>query len=202
MCRDELGFAIHRLKTDVDEHETVAALMAKLLVAEPGEKPKLAQYCGQSELHSWIQVVVARHILYEKRLLKHAEPFTEAILEELMASGSSEWQAMDPSTRRAFKGALAKALAALSAHDRNLLRYRLDGLSLAVIAEIYQVSFSTVSRWLARVGVVVKHAVLSDLRQSLRVPSAEMDSLVRSLLGQMNSSIRLEISRAFPDEQK
>jgi RNA polymerase sigma-70 factor (ECF subfamily) len=200
MCRDELRFALRRLRTTADEKEVLAAVMAKLLVAASGEEPKLAQYNGQSELHSWIQVVVARHIIYEKRLARPTEAVTEALLEELVEAGGSQWRAMDSVTRQVFKESLAKALASLSPRDRNLLRYRLDGLSYAAIADLHQVRSSTVSRWLGRVNVTVKHVVLADLRRSLRLESSELDSLVRSVLGQMNSSIRLQISRAFQDE--
>jgi RNA polymerase sigma-70 factor (ECF subfamily) len=197
LCRDQLRLALRRLKTNADEGETLAAVLEKLLVAKNGAAPKLTQYAGLSELRHWLQAVVTRHICYEKRLLREGksspEPLTEAILAELVSSGSPEWQRMEVSAREAFRHALGKTLGALSPRDRNLLRYRLEGLRLSSIAEIYHVSFSTVSRWLASIGVTVKHTVLAELRKTLRLESA--DSLVHSLLGQISSSIRLELSR-------
>jgi RNA polymerase sigma-70 factor len=202
MCRRELRYMYSTLKMSGDENEAVAALLAKLLVAAPDTQPKLSQYRGESELHRWIQMVAARYLLNTKRMHWREEPLDEVMLAEIVAAENMEWKALDSSARQAFKKALKKALADLPYHDRNLLRHRLDGLTLAAIAALYQVNRSTTSRWLARVGVVVKHAVMQQLRQSLRLDASQLDSLVRSLLGQVGSSFRREVSHALPDDRR
>jgi RNA polymerase sigma-70 factor len=127
---------------------------------------------------------------------------TEAILAEIESREAPEWRSMDTLARQAFKAALGTALAGLSCRDRVLLRHVLDGLTLTAIAGFYKVSRPTISRWFSQVQVIVEHAVLCELRDRLRLARPDLDSLVRSLLGQVDTSIRAEMSRAFQDEQK
>jgi RNA polymerase sigma-70 factor (ECF subfamily) len=200
LCRREVGFAVQRLHAPVDEDDALATLLAKLLVSQPGAAPKLSQYAGNAELRRWVRIVVLRHVLNATESHRHDEPLDAAVLKELVSKESREWRTLDPAGREAFQTALARSLASLSFQDRNLLRHRLDGLSVTTIAELYQVHHTTVSRWLSRVGAVVEHAVLGELRDSLRLGRPDLESLVRSLLSQVNSSIRSEVSRALPDD--
>jgi RNA polymerase sigma-70 factor len=197
LCRDEVRYTTRQLRATVDEDDAVASLVSKLLVAEHGAEPKIGQYSGQSELHRWIQVAVVRHVLNSERPHSREVPLTEAILEDIESANLPEWRSMEVSAREAFKAALAKALGDLSLQDRNLLRHRLDGLLLAEIASLYKLNEATVSRRLARAGTIVEQAALCELRGRLRLNSSEIGSLVRSLLSQVNSSMRAEVSCAL-----
>jgi RNA polymerase sigma-70 factor len=201
LCRSELHIALRRMPMAMEEDDVLASLMAKLLVAEPGAEPKLSGYVGYSELHRWIRIVAVNHMLDMTKPCKQ-EPLTEALLEEIESGAAPEWRAMDTLGRQAFKEALGKALDDLSWRDRNLLRHRLEGMTLTAIAAFYKLSLPTVSRWSSRVQVIVEHAVLSEMRERLRLARPDLDSLVRSLLGQVDTSIRAEMSRAVQDEPK
>jgi RNA polymerase sigma-70 factor (ECF subfamily) len=198
LCRVGLRCALHHMRITLDGEEAVASLLAKLLVAEPGTEPRLGQYAARSELRRWLQVVAVRHVLDEKRLLREV-PHIEDPLAELFLGETLEWRQADPAARRAFKEALGKVIASLSVRDRNLLRLRFDGVSTVAIGAFYGVRHSTVSRWLVRVGVAVEHGVRRELRESLRLGKRDLDSLVRSILRQVDTSICREVWRACGD---
>jgi hypothetical protein len=83
-----------------------------------------------------------------------------------------------------------------------LLNLRLDGFGIPAIAALYRVNRTTASRWLAKAGATVEHAVFCELRDTMRLAERDLGSLVRSLLSQVDSSIRTEVSRAFPGPQR
>jgi RNA polymerase sigma-70 factor len=200
LCREELHSAGRRLEIAVDEEDALATLLSKLLVAQPGSQPKLVQYSGRSGLRTWLQVVILRHLLAKARLSRPEEPLEEAILAGILSSESPEWKRLDSIARRSFKEALGRALGSLAPRDRLLLRQRLNGLSMDALALLFKVSQATVSRWFARVSVSVEHAVRRELRNALRLDSRELDSLVHSLLSQVDTSIRIEMHRACGGE--
>jgi RNA polymerase sigma-70 factor len=202
LCRSELGFAVHRLRIAIDEDEAVVAVLGKLLMGNRGGEPKLNQYAGRSELRRWIQVVMVHHIADTRPFQWREVPLTEAMLAEIASSEAPEWKALDAPARQAFKDALAAALEALPLEDRNLLRHRLEGLSLSAIGTLYRVNLSTVSRWIGRVSAEVEHETLCRLRESLQLEQPDLDSLVRSLLGQLDSSVRVAVAQAFRGEQR
>jgi RNA polymerase sigma-70 factor (ECF subfamily) len=200
LCRAGLDFALRRLKIAADLGPLAANLLSKLLVAESGSPPKLGSYAGRSELLRWIQAVALRQVVDERRLFLRDKLLHEALLDEIVAQGLPEWKSMDLAGRHAFREALKRALGGLMGRDRTLLRLRLEGLSLAEIAERFEVRHNTVSRWLMRVGVVVEHAVRRELREGLKLPSSEIDSLVRSALSRVDTSLRREVTRACGDQ--
>jgi RNA polymerase sigma-70 factor (ECF subfamily) len=199
LCCKELHLAFQRVRPTADEDDTLATLMAKLLVAQRGRAPKLSQYEGRADLQHWMRAVVVRHVLNTLESSPREKPLTEALLAEI-ESGSlvPEWKAMDLLARQAFKEALGKALEALPCRDRNLLRHRLDGLNATEIGALYDVSHMTALRWLSRAIATVKEAVLRELGDSLRLKGSDLESLVRSLLGRVDSSMRVAVSRALP----
>jgi RNA polymerase sigma-70 factor len=196
LCRSELRFALRRLKTEVDEDEVTSTLLAKLLVAETGSEPKLRLYAGRSELRRWLQVVIACHVLKERRWQQRSEAHREAFLAGMVFPGIPGLREMDTATRQSFKEALGKAFESLAPRDRYLLQLRLDGLNTVAIAAFFDVQRSTVARWLVRVNVAVEHAVRRELRDRLRLANRDLDSLVRSVLSRVDTSIRIEVSRA------
>jgi hypothetical protein len=81
----------------------------------------------------------------------------------------------------------------LSDDERYLLRLRLEGLNKVAISKLFNVHHSKVSRRLERISVAVEHAVRSELRATLRVRGQDCDSLVRSMLGRLDTSIRRHV---------
>jgi RNA polymerase sigma-70 factor (ECF subfamily) len=185
----------------VDEEEMIATLMARLLVAEPGRNPRLSQYAGRSELRRWLQVAATRHILYAKRRPARSAPLEETMLAEVLAAAVPEWGNADVASRQAFKEALGRALKSLGKRDRSLLRLRLEGLNTIAIGKIFRVDRRQVSRWLGRVNVAIEQEVRRELRESMRLTSQDLDSLVRSVLSRVDTSIRFQVSSAIQDDK-
>jgi RNA polymerase sigma-70 factor len=202
LCSSALRAALRQLKTSVDEKEALATLLTLLLVAEGGNEPRLAQYRGRSALSRWLQVVAGHHVLKTKRWNERSENLYEALLASAASRGLLEWKESDATTREVFKRALAKSLDGLDYRDRILLRMRLDGLSMIEIAKLFKVRHNTVSRWLARVNLAVERAVRRELRDTLRLQNPELDSLVRSMLSQVDTSLRAQVSQLCKGEEK
>jgi RNA polymerase sigma-70 factor len=191
-----------RLKVTLDPDELTATILAMLLVAAPGAAPTLGQYAGRSELKRWLEVVIGHEALKLERKQARADSLQDALLEAMVSDGLVEWKEMDAATRQSFKQALVRALEGLSARDRSLLHLRLDGWNMADMATLFHVRHTTISRWLARVNVAVDHAVRRELRESLRLDGSDFESLVRSFLSRMDSSIRCQVSRACGGEER
>jgi RNA polymerase sigma-70 factor (ECF subfamily) len=200
LCRTALDFALRRANSKADKGEIFSILMSKLLVAEPGFEPRLGQYFGGAELRRWIQIVAVHHILDQKRALLRTKSPDEIILTGILSSKTPEWRKLDGASRQVFREALWRAIESLRSEDRNLFKLRLDGLSTFAMGRLFNVHPSTVSRWLSRVGVAVEHAVQRELRGLLRLKRHEVDSLVSSILKQVDTSIRREVSRACGDD--
>jgi RNA polymerase sigma-70 factor (ECF subfamily) len=200
LCRHELRMAIQLLKVSKSEDDLLSILLTKLLVDKPGAEAKLRQYAGHSRLRRWVQVIAVHHVLNATEQPEREKPIPEALLHEMVDKGNVEWRPLDASAREAFKTALVKGLASLESRDRNLLRHRIAGLSLTAIAALYAVNVSTVSRWLTRVEAILEQTVLSELRKALRLRGPDLDSLVRSVLSVVDSSVCGEVARGLRDE--
>jgi RNA polymerase sigma-70 factor len=190
LCRAALRYATSQLRATVDEEEVTTTVLSDLVIKEPGGEPKLAQYSGRCQLHGWLQVIMAHNVMRATWRHRRSEQLHEAMLTEAGWADLGKWRGNDPATKAKFKQALLKALDGLSDRDRALLRLRLDGLSMASMASLYNVRQATISRWLEKVNVLVEYVVRQELSDSLGLNSKEIDSLVRSVLSQVGSSIR------------
>jgi RNA polymerase sigma-70 factor len=197
LCRLQLRLAARRLGVAIDEDDARAALLSKLLVAPSDSAPRLNQYAGRAQLSRWIRVVAVRQVLDAKETQSRDVPIQELLLASALSEAPREWKGMDGTSRLAFKEALGRALKDLSVRDRNLLRLRLEGLNTVAIAAFFRVHRPTVSLWLKRVNATVQLSVRRELRQALRIPSQEVDSLLRSVLSGIDTSIRCRLTSAF-----
>lgn len=172
-----------------DEARQVIA--SKLLVAAPGEAPKIAEYVGRGPLSAWVRVVAIRTALNLRRGKGHAAALAaERELDELAAADDVELAVIRRRYRPAFEAALSRSLAGLSVRDRALLRLRfVEGVELARIATMYGVHRATATRWLAD----TRRAVLDEIRRiltaELGATAAELDSLAGLLRSQLHVSL-------------
>jgi RNA polymerase sigma-70 factor, ECF subfamily len=92
--------------------------------------------------------------------------------------------------RAHFQHALPTAIAALSPHDRALLRYHyLDGLTFDQIAKIQGVHRTTASRAVERACTELVDHIRRAMRDALRISDAELDSLVALICSQLDVSL-------------
>jgi RNA polymerase sigma-70 factor (ECF subfamily) len=84
----------------------------------------------------------------------------------------------------------ASALAALTARERTLLRqHYVDGLTVDMLAPLYQVHRSTCARWIDAARVKVLRGVRKQLRTRLALDDAELESAVELVRSQLDLSL-------------
>jgi RNA polymerase sigma-70 factor (ECF subfamily) len=148
---------------------------------------KIRQYSGSGPLGSWLRVVTVRVASNMRaRERKHVE------LDEAMpgAAVSPELRVMQRRYGAAFRTALRDALAGLTPEDRTLLRlHYLEGLNIGSIGAVFHQSRATIGR---RV-LALRHRILEDvkdlLRQRLNATSTELESLLRMVRSELETSL-------------
>jgi RNA polymerase sigma-70 factor (ECF subfamily) len=171
--------AIARIHNDAEfVRETLQELSVKLLV---GPEPKIREYGGSGPVEAWLRVVATRAAL--DRVRSHREPGLRAIDRQ---SASSETSPESRLTRAQFGGAfqqaLLRAIAELSAVDRNVLRMHVVGrCSIDQIGRAYSVHRATAARWLERAKVAVFEAVRKEFVQRRGFTESEFKSVAGTL---------------------
>lgn len=126
-----------------------------------GSAPRLASYAGKSPLDGFVRVAAVRVALKQKPKTP-SEPLPEVELKPAAAQ------------------ALAAVVTALDPEERGWLELcYLDGLSIERIASLFGVPASTTSRRVAGLEEHVLVALRERLQHQLRLPLAEVDSLVK-----------------------
>lgn len=184
---------LHREKDPLVVDETKQRVRARLLVAAPGDAPRISEYRGQGSLAAWLRVVAVRELIETHRAGHHAAalPDDDDLPAPTMALLSPEIAAdqerLVPAVRLAFRTALGN----LPPRDRTLLKlHYVDGLPLERIGALYQVNKGTVSRWLAAIRARLSDDVLDLVRRSTGVSPEETRSLLRLLQSQVELSLR------------
>lgn len=192
--REFIGPAIAPLRKNrsfariIEELEPV--LLQKLVVAEPGQAPKISTYSGTAPLASWVRTVALRTAVSLQR--REREPLAEDDeLERERISGSDpELDFIQRRYRPAFNRAFRDALAGLPARDRTLLRMNLvEGLSIDQLAPVFRVHRSTAARWIARAKAELLDGVRRRLAEAIRIDRSELNSLMRALRSQLEVSL-------------
>ncbi|NOK33581.1 sigma-70 family RNA polymerase sigma factor [Corallococcus exercitus] len=177
----------------------------KLLVANAGHTPAIADYTGRGGLLSWVVVIAGR---IANKLRGQEKPSTEDDAEELFKALPA--QGLDPELdvmkRRhhaAFRQAVREAAATLSAEDRHLLRLHFaDRLSTYEMAPLFRVNQSTISRWLKRVQQQVYAETRRRLQEQLGLNTEDFQSFIAFVDSQLDLTLSqlLDEKREPPSE--
>lgn len=181
--------------------EVAQRLRVKLLV-DGGSGPRIAAYGGRGPLGAFLRVAALREaISYHREASQRRErpqdptarersPAVAALASGALSSESPELRFLRDHHRAAFQEALAEALQALPAADRNLLRLTVvEGLRGEQVAALFGVTRSTVVRWLAAARRAVWEGTRDRLRQRVGVRPEEFESLARVLRSQLELSV-------------
>lgn len=172
--------------------ETRQVLLEKLLVAAPGEEPKIASYSGRGALEGWLRIACVNTAL---KLLARPEAGPRA-------DDGAAARAVDPSPdpelalvkhqhRAEFEVALREAFAALDPKARNVLRLHfVDGLNIDAIGAAYGTHRATAARWLQQARQDVLEGIRKTLRDRLRLTPEELQSMVNLVQSRLESSVR------------
>jgi RNA polymerase sigma-70 factor (ECF subfamily) len=157
---------------------------------EGGRAPRIADYRGQGSLHAWLRLAAARLVMNLKRGLVHRTESMESAQHLPMTGPDPELGLLQAQHRDAFSRAFEHALSSLSVEQRNALRlHYLDGLTLEQVGRLLGMSKASVSRWLKDARTAILDEARRDLKSSLGVDSAEVDSLLDKLQSQWDVSV-------------
>jgi RNA polymerase sigma-70 factor, ECF subfamily len=170
--------------------EVKQALRVRLLVAPPGEVPRIAEYAGRGTLTSWVRVAAIRLAIDLLKQSGATAPGGEDELLDQIGGGDPELEAIKERYREQVNAALRDAFAALSAEQRNLLRlsYR-DGRSIDEIGALLGAHRSTAARGIAEARDAILAGAQRLLGERLRLTPSELESLVRLLRSQLHLSV-------------
>ena len=178
--------AISRINREADfVQEVLQEVWDKLLV---GPNAKIRQYSGRGPLLGWIRVAAARVALDHCRS-KGVRRLREVELTEQLAAHSANPETFLTKARLgpAFQEAIQRAVDALAAQDRNVLRMHVSGgCSIDEIGRAYKVHRATAARWIDRSRTRIYDAVRCELcAQDSKLTESEFKSLANLLRSQL-----------------
>jgi RNA polymerase sigma-70 factor (ECF subfamily) len=168
-------------------------LRHKLLLASPGERPRIAEYAGRGPLLAWVRVAATRAALDLLRAAG-ARPAAELEPDDLTVgcASSPELDYLKERYRPQFKQAFQEALLGLDSEQRNVLRLHVvDGLNIDEIGALFKVHRSTVARRIAS----ARQQVLAHARRRLRVELGLSAGEFDSLAGVVRSELDLSVAK-------
>jgi RNA polymerase sigma-70 factor (ECF subfamily) len=180
---------------EVEQRLWDMALVGKAGAEPNGAEPKLVSYSGQGALAGWVGIaaqrialMIHRHEAAEERAVDGATAEAEAEAEVM--GRHPELAFIKGRLREKFRPAITQALSALEDRERMIFRLHLvDGLTVEVIAKMYSVSHSTVSRWLAKARDEVIRETQRLLRDEMRLSPAEFESVAALVVSQLDLSV-------------
>jgi RNA polymerase sigma-70 factor (ECF subfamily) len=166
----------------------------KLLVAEPGRAPKIADYAGRGPLAGWLSVVALRTAMTLQRERRRADARHGderwAVALALPSTADPEHEHWKRSYGAELGEALVQACAALPDRERAVLRLCfVDDLGIDRIGAIYGVHRSTAARWLQRAREGLLQATRERLADRLRATPTQLSSMDRLVHSQLEVSL-------------
>ena len=158
----------------------------------PTSAGKIAEYGGRGDLRRWVRSVAVRTCLNELRKGKREVLVDDdhLIAQHAIAQDDPEVEYMKRTYAGEFKAAFSAALGQLGPREQTLLRYHhVDGLNIDEIGAIYRVHRVTAFRWIEKAKEQLVKATLDTLRQRLKLPAAELDSVLRMIRSQIHLSL-------------
>lgn len=167
--------ALQRLKiTPAIADDVLGWIRFELFVRPP--PPLIATYGGRGDLRSWVRAIGVHEAL--KRMRRARREVSPELAPELPVP-EPELVAMRGAYGPAFTRALSAGFAALTTAERNLLRqYFLDGLTIDVLAELYQIHRATAARRVAAARERLVASVRTTLTRELALSETSVDELI------------------------
>lgn len=167
-------------------------LCSWLLLAEPGQRPRIARYGGRGELQGWLSIVAVRQARdWLQRPMPRLLLDDDAVVRLVSPQDGQELAYLKRHYRQEFRVAFTHALGALTSRERSLLRQHvLSGLNIQEIGNLYGVHRATVARWLASIRRRLLTSTRHELMKRLHVGTAELDSIMRLIASNLELSLQ------------
>jgi RNA polymerase sigma-70 factor len=169
--------------------EIAQRISERMWLGRDGGEPAIRSYTGEAPLAAWLRIIAYRAGV---DLRRDSEATGDDELVERLAGATEPHLTMLRATYlAAFKRSVKAAFAALSLHDRDLVRrHYLDGLTLASIAQLHGTHRATTARQLAW----IRQRLVDETRRALRdelSPCSDLDEVLQ-LIG---SKLEVTLSR-------
>jgi RNA polymerase sigma-70 factor, ECF subfamily len=190
----EVDIALARMRITPARLADVKQLVRQRLFVsnEAGGAGKISEYGGRGDLRRWVRSVAVRTCLNDMRKGKREVLVDDdqLIANNAIAADDPEIDYMKRTYASEFRQAFADALAQLGAREQTLLRYHhVDGLNIDEIGAIYRVHRVTAFRWLEKAKELLVKQTLETLRTRLKLPAAELESVLRMIRSQVHLSL-------------
>ncbi|MFN0248143.1 MAG: sigma-70 family RNA polymerase sigma factor [Kofleriaceae bacterium] len=194
----EVDIALARMRIGQPRLSDVKQLVRQRLfvgggtAGQPTSVGKIAEYGGRGDLRRWVRSVAVRTCLNDLRKGKRELLVDDdhLIAQHAVSSDDPEIEYMKRTYANEFKQAFSAALANLGPREQTLLRYHhVDGLNIDEIGAIYRVHRVTAFRWLEKAKDLLVRQTLDTLRARLKLPAAELDSVLRMIRSQIHLSL-------------
>jgi RNA polymerase sigma-70 factor (ECF subfamily) len=185
-----------RASADLAE-DVVQIVLERLLVAAPGQAPKIAEYKGRGSLKSWVSTAAATTLLMMRRATgRRSEQQEEPeFFAEIGRSLDPELLYMKERYKVEIEGAVTRALDGLGDRERALLRLHLgQHMSIDELGAMYKVNRATAARWLATARESLVASARDDLRARLGLSDSERESLAALVQSELHVSIARRLS--------
>ncbi len=200
---NDLTGALARMRLSSSQLDEVKQLVRhRLFVADPGARPKIAEYSGRSGLRRWLRSVAVRTCLNFMRKGKREVLIEdEHVLVGVSAAGDDpEIAYMKEKYRSEFRAAFLDSLAQVSPRQQSLLRYHyVDNLNIDEIGTIYRVHRVTAYRWLEKARDALVQKTGEILRERLAVDGPEYESILRLIQSQLHISLVRYLGEREPE---
>lgn len=191
-CFADLDKILRARRADAAEsEEVVQRLRHRLLVAGPGEPPRILTYSGRGELRAWVRVAAVRAWLNMKRESPKHEvaQASDALVDE--ASTDLELELLKGKYRELFRRVFLQAVEALGPSTRLLLKlHYIDRLSMEEVGKILGVHRLTVLRRLERVRQELSESTKERLEVELRLSAPDVESVLRLIQSRLDVSLQ------------
>ncbi len=167
--------ALGKLKINPAIIDDVLGWMRFELFVRPAP-PLIASYTGRGDLGSWTRAIGVHESI--KRARRARREVSPELAPELLVP-APELVAMRGAYGKEFTQALSTAFGTLEAAERTLLRqYFLDGLTIDVLAELYQIHRATAARRVTAARERLVDRVRDKLKQELGVGDQSVDEII------------------------
>jgi RNA polymerase sigma-70 factor, ECF subfamily len=194
----EVDVALQRMRVGAPRLQDVKQLVRQRLfvgggtAGTPTGPGKISEYGGRGDLRRWVRSVAVRTCLNELRKGKREVLVDDdqLIAQHAIATDDPEVQYMKRTYAHEFRAAFGDALGQLGVREQTLLRYHhVDGLNIDEIGAIYRIHRVTAFRWLEKAKELLVRATLQALRGRLKLPTSELDSVLRMIRSQVHLSL-------------
>ena len=194
----EVDIALARMRIGPPRLSDVKQLVRQRLfvgggtAGTPTSAGKISEYAGRGDLRRWVRSVAVRTCLNDLRKGKREILVDDdhLIAQHAIAADDPEIEYMKRTYSEQFKAAFSAALQQLGSREQTLLRYHhVDGLNIDEIGAIYRVHRVTAFRWLEKAKEQLVRSTLEILRGRLKLPAAELDSVLRMIRSQIHLSL-------------